>query len=234
MEGYREMTAMKTHKTLSMFCFVFIFLMLYSCSTGEYTISPQQIEMKGSKTAPYRIQSLDVIMIEFPLTEKHSQQVTVRPDGSIILDVAGEVKAAGLTPHELAESIKKRSSRRLRNPEVEVTIVESSQKVFVGGEVESEGIVYYREGLTVLQAIFERGGFRNTAETNNILLIRAGKEKEEIRMNIKKLKMENIAAFIVSPNDVIYVPKTGVAKAGVAMQQFIRDMLPIEPAYSIP
>jgi len=185
--------------------------------------------MKGAEPTPYRIQSLDLIMIEFPLTPKHSQEVTVRPDGSIILDVTGDIKAAGLTPSELAESIKKLSSRRLRNPEVEITLVMSAQKVYVGGEVGSEGIVPYYDGLTVIQAIFERGGFSDTADSNMLFLARVTGDK----MNIMTLTTADVVSLVVSPSDVIYVPKTGVAKTNVAVQQYIRQMVPITIGYGL-
>ena len=224
---------MKSYKILSTCCFLCLFLSLYGCSTGEYTIPPQQLqgafEMKIAETTPYRIQSLDVIMIEFPMTPKHSQEITVRPDGSIILDVAGDIIAAGLTPSELAESIKKLSSRRLRNPEVEITLVKSSQKVYVGGEVGSEGVVPYYHGLTVIQAIFERGGFRDTADSNQLFLARVTGDK----MNIITLKTADVVSLVVSPNDVIYIPKTGVAKTIVAVRQYIKQMVPINIGYGL-
>ena len=211
---------------LSRCCIITFLLLIYGCSTGEYAINPAEIQLKGGGPPIYRIQSLDVILVAFPLTEKHTQEVTVRPDGSIIIDVAGEIEAAGMTPAELAESIKKHSSRRLRNPEVEVTVVESSQKVYVGGEVRSPGVVPFYENLTALQAVFERGGFLRTAQSNNILLIRADADKEQ--MNITSIKTKDIASLSVLPSDVIFVPKTGVAKANVAMSQFIRNMLPFD------
>lgn len=221
---------MRSNKFLCALYLLISFVLFYGCSTGEYALDPKQIDMGGGKPQPYRIQSRDVIKVEFPLTPKHTQEVTVRPDGSIVIEVAGEIKAAGMTPLELAEHVKKRASWRLRNPEVAVTIVESSQKVYIGGEVRSPGIVSYYKGLTALQAIFERGGFLNTAESDNILLIRAENEQ----MNITRLKMEDVASHLMSANDVIYIPKTGVAKAGLAVRQFIRDMLPVTPGYSLP
>jgi protein involved in polysaccharide export with SLBB domain len=224
------MNAMKICKDLKKLCFASLIVLLYGCSTGQYSIDPKQVVLNTGPPPPYRIQSRDVIKVEFPMTEKHTQEVMVRPDGSIIIDVAGEIKAAGLTPAELAESIKEKSARRLRNPEVGVTVVESSQKIYVGGEVGSPGVVPFHEGLTALQVIFERGGFRNTAESNSIFLIRTDKTQ----MTVKNLKLEEIASHFVSANDVLYVPMTGVSKANLAMRQFIREMVPFSAGYSLP
>jgi protein involved in polysaccharide export with SLBB domain len=53
----------------------------------------------------YRLDTLDEIRIEFILDPDLNRTVTIRPDGMITLPGVGEVRAAGLSPGELAKRI---------------------------------------------------------------------------------------------------------------------------------
>lgn len=56
----------------------------------------------------YRLDTLDEIDIEFFLDPDLNRKVTIRPDGMITLPGIGDVRAAGMTPEELADHISKR------------------------------------------------------------------------------------------------------------------------------
>ena len=106
--------------------------------------------------------------------------------------------------------------------------MQSQLKIYVGGEVGTPGTVPYREGLTGLQAVMERGGFRDTAQWDLVALVRM--EKDVVRM--KELGIDEMASKPLIANDVIFVPKTGIAKVILAVRQYIRDMLPF--SYQVP
>ena len=195
------------------------------CSTyKDYSSVPNEILLKKPGNVVYRIQSGDVLDIKFPLTQKHDEKVVVRPDGGILVEMAGEVKAAGKTPLELADDLKRLTSHRLKNPEVTVLVAESSQQIFVGGEVESEGPVSFRDDLTPLQAITERGGFKDTADSNKVFLIKLEKDTAKIT----EIDLAQIASTRLAANDVLFVPRTDVATVNLAIQQYIRNMWPVD------
>ena len=107
----------------------------------------------------YKMVPGDVISIKFTYHPEQDMKaaVPIRPDGNITLEEIGSVGAAGLTPEQLAKTIAEKSSTRLKDPEVVVTVVQYAQrKVYVGGEVKAPGIVLIqdKEGMTPLQAIF--------------------------------------------------------------------------------
>ena len=66
----------------------------------------------------------DLITVKFTYHPEQDPKtpVTIRPDGNITLDGIGVVRAAGLTPEELGREIAAKSSKRLRDPEVLVTL----------------------------------------------------------------------------------------------------------------
>jgi polysaccharide biosynthesis/export protein len=59
-------------------------------------------------TGTYRLDTLDQIRVKFILDPQLNEDVTIRPDGMITLQAIGEIKAAGLTPQELAKKIEER------------------------------------------------------------------------------------------------------------------------------
>ncbi|MGE5217908.1 MAG: polysaccharide biosynthesis/export family protein, partial [Chloroflexota bacterium] len=135
-------------------------------------------------------------------------------------------------PDELAKVIAEKASDRLRDPKVVVTVVQyAPRRVFVGGEVNSPGPVQIQEGMTPVQAIFERGGFKDTAEKDTIVLIRnAGSENPQIgRINVdESLENGKPEAVTLLTNDVIYVPMSGIGRATTWVRQHLREILPME------
>lgn len=184
----------------------------------------------------YRLVPYDSINVKFTYhpDEDTKAPLIVRPDGNITLEGIGVVKAAGLTPEELAQVIVEKSASRMKEPQVVITIAQyTPRKVYVGGEVKSPGVVLVQDGrsVTPMQAIFERGGFTYTAQPNNVVLIRdGGSETPKIgRLNLNEA-MENGVAETAAllDNDVIYVPMSGIGRADLWVKQNIKDLIPWE------
>lgn len=183
---------------------------------------------EAQPTADYKIQPGDTLRIKYLYHPELNAKVPVSPGGDITLDVAGLVRAAGLTPSELEAVIKDRSSHRLRDPEISVTIGNLGDRtVWVGGEVRSPGAVTFREGMTPLQAIMERGGFSPTARIDSVLRL---SKNQGTRLDFTKPLTTGMPEGLeLSVNDVIFVPRTFIGDVNLFVQQYIRGVLPIEP-----
>ncbi|MFH0824260.1 MAG: polysaccharide biosynthesis/export family protein [Pseudomonadota bacterium] len=59
-------------------------------------------------TGAYRLDTLDRIKIKFLVDPELNEEMVIRPDGMITLQGVGEVRAAGLTPNELADVIQQK------------------------------------------------------------------------------------------------------------------------------
>jgi polysaccharide export outer membrane protein len=149
-----------------------------------------------------------------------------------MLDTVGSIRAAGLTPEELGKEIAARSSKRLKNPEVVVTIAQfTPRKVYVGGQVKTPGIVQFQGEMTPIQAIFERGGFTPEAQIDTIILIRDTGAPEPVigRINPNQTLEGGVPERIsLLTNDVIYVPMSGISATNQWVRQHLREILPIE------
>jgi len=179
----------------------------------------------------YRIEPGDKIQIRYTYHRTMNQEVLVRPDGKISTKMVGEIAVAGMTTVQLAKFLVERTSDRLRNPEVVVSITEFAEKsVYIGGEVGKPGMVPYRKGLTPLQAIIAVGGFMNTAQADSVILVRGGGSNNDVisrKLNLVSAITDGIKEPIyLAPHDVIYVPKTDIAEANLWVKQHLTDLFP--------
>jgi protein involved in polysaccharide export with SLBB domain len=92
------------------------------------------------KPALYIIQPGDQLDIKFFYNPELNENVTVRPDGLISLQLVDEVHASGLTPAQLDDLLTQKYSRELKKPMVTVIMRSfTMQRVYVGGEVNRQG-----------------------------------------------------------------------------------------------
>ena len=197
--------------------------------------SPEEVmaRQKGPvQRGEYSLMAGDKIAVKFPYHSARDQELPVRPDGKISLDVTGEIEAEGMTPLELAEVIKERSARFLKKPEVVVIVTGiGDRRVYVGGEVNRPGFVTVQEGMTPLQAVMAVGGFKDTAQKSDVLYIArdASGEYSASRVDLQDVVKHGTPEVVrLTGNDIVYVPATRVANAGVFVKQYIRDLLPVE------
>ena len=176
--------------------------------------------------------SIDVTYYYHP--DNNQANLLVRPDGKIYLPLIGEVQAAGLTAPQVAEEIIKRSSTSLRDPKVAVNVrTLNPTRVFVGGEVFKPGFVVYTPGLTAVQAVMQVGGWKDTADLQEVVLLQkineGSNEYRPSKINLGKVvELGDVKADIVlGPSDVLVFPKTGIARANLWMQQYVINMIPI-------
>lgn len=190
------------------------------------------------KLAPYRMQVGDVLDVRLMMNPELNDQVVVRPDGMISTTVTGDIPAYGRTVREVQKDLQSRYRQHLTNPNVQLIVRSfAPSRVYVLGEVNTPGeFVAVGPNLTMLQAIARAGGVKNSADTDNIILVRhgAGDTSEAYRASyhdavtgIDPSSDVRLAAY-----DVVYVPRTGVANAYLNYQQAIQQFLPINGAIS--
>ena len=215
------------------------FLIIVGCSNPVQHIpelTPEQLAARSVNQVPseqtYKMVPYDTITVRFPFHPEQDPKspLSVRPDGQITLDGIGAVQAAGRTPEELAKEIAEKSSTRLRDPQVIVTVTQfSPRKIYVGGQVKNPGIVTFQGEISPIQAIFDRGGFTDDAQKDSVILIRNAGGPDPIigRMNIDQGLESGIPEKItLLTNDVLYVPMSGIGRADLWVKQHLNDIMP--------
>lgn len=219
--------------------FLFLLLLLIACT--HVVKNPTPLSQHSIQTSPYteqeyRIQVGDQLDIKFFYNPELEEQVTVRPDGRISLQLVREIMTAGLTPAELTDLLTKKYAKELKMPEVTV-IVRSfgSQRVYVDGEVAKPGIVPLVGFVTVLQAISQAGGMKDAARRGEVIVIRHGTANKPIALTVNVERIidgtdmrQDIA---LKPFDIVYVPKSPIANVNVWVDQYIRKNIPISTGF---
>jgi len=180
----------------------------------------------------YVIQPGDQLDIKFFYNPELNETVPVRPDGKISLQLVDEIQAAGLTPSRLDETLTERYSKELRKPVVTVIIRSfASQRVYVGGEVNAQGLIELTAGMTPLQAVLSAGGLKETAKPEAAIVIRKGPENQPVpfEVNLKNALYGSGSGIEMQlqPYDIVYVPRSSIANANLFVKQYLRDLLPI-------
>jgi polysaccharide export outer membrane protein len=179
--------------------------------------SPEIIRSSVRYQKEYLLFAGDVIEVVVWRNPEVSRTATIRPDGFISLPLLQEVKAAGLTPKELADSIAKMYSGRLLNPEVTVLPTTVRQPtVYVLGDVRNPGGYPIRTSVTAAQAVAAAGGVLRSGGESDIALIRMSEDGylEAIpvggRISVSQVgPYMSLAATPVRPDDILFVPETG-------------------------
>src|SRR5258708_4300226 len=138
-----------------------------------------------------------------------SSSLPVRPDGKISIPLLDDVQAAGMTPMQLANSIKEKLKKYIADPRVTVVVTAmNSQRVFVLGEVVHSGPMALLPHMTVLQAL-SSAGFTQFSNLKAIYLLRVQNGQQtklpfNYREAIKGRGMQQ--NIILKPGDTIVVP----------------------------
>ena len=210
-------------------------LLLAACGSAARNVPvANPADPKVSAAVPgdeYRIQPGDLLDIKFFYSPELNEQLPVRPDGRIALQLAQEVQAAGLTPAQLTTILMEKYATELKKPDV-VVIVRSfgNQRVYVDGEVAKPGLIPLTGPTTVLQAITQAGGLVYTGNAADVLLIRRGPKNEPVAMLVNMEKVYNGSDLgqdlYLRPFDIVYVPKTAIANANLWIEQYLTRMVP--------
>jgi len=109
-----------------------------------------------------------------------------------------------------------------------VYVPRSDIQVYVGGEVPKPGMVPIDGELTAFRAVTLAGGFLETANPNKAVVIRNnGKPTPEIidvRLGDVRKGGQDIS---LKPYDIVFVPKSGIARIDRATDLFFRRLVPL-------
>ena len=134
-------------------------------------------ELKGAQTQDYKLGPDDVVGVT---VRKHpefsAEAVTVTPDGKIRLPVVDEILVSGKTLQQVNILITNALRKRLKFPEVTVTLKQTRlQRIFVLGAVGKAGVYDFKPGWRVSEALAAAGGLIGRPELTSATLTRANR-----------------------------------------------------------
>jgi len=176
----------------------------------------------------YLIGAGDMLSVKLFYTSELNEEVTVRPDGRISLQLVGDVPVAGRTPEQASKELRERYAGYLTKPDVAVIMRGfASQKVFVGGEVRSPSMVMIDGRTTLADAVFQAGGTLDTAAMSSVILIRHKPGGRDVyRVDLSGGLEGEDPVPVLRSYDVVYVPKSFIAEVGMYVDLYINRLIP--------
>lgn len=168
-------------------------------SLGPATPDEQKALISEAASTSPNLQPGEKIKVTVFGEDRLSGEYEIDPGGNVALPLAGTVKAAGLSQHELEVALtKKFHGEYLRDPKVTVE-VSSFRPFYILGEVAKPGEYPFKGGLSVMSAVALAGGSTYRASLSSVMIQHAGEA------GFKDYPMS--PTIPVLPGDLIRVPE---------------------------
>ena len=199
--------------------------------------TPQTFQPWDASQPQYRLYPGDVVDITVHTAPELSGQTTVGPDGRLNLEMAGSVQVAEQTAQAASAAIRSAYARVLRDPLIEVRPVSfGSQRLLVGGEVRNPGIVEMPAArIGALEAVMLAGGFDTTADRSDVVILRRAPDGGVMMRVVNLRRVLNGEAQDPIPllrHDIVFVPRSGIADVNLFVEQYVRNILPVDQAFA--
>ena len=196
----------------------------------------------------HRLSAGDEIELKFLFNTELNDRVTIGPDGRVTVPLLGPVTAQGRTIRQFTDDLQAGYARDLRVPRLDVIVRGyGSERIYVGGEVRTPGVVQLPGRVDVLQAVLLAGGVLNTARLAQIAVIRRDDaDRPMLRLvDLKTLigqpgQTARQAAtprggddFPLQAGDVIYVTRSDIADFDLFVDQYLNQAVPFQKTINL-
>ncbi|MDB5637458.1 MAG: polysaccharide biosynthesis protein [Bradyrhizobium sp.] len=179
--------------------FLFIFIVSAVIALPAKAFAQAQPLTAASLGESYVLGPMDRIRLKVYGEPDIAGEYEIDSNGQVSIPLAGHIRAAGLTTHQLERAITSALSKGIvRDPRVNVEIA-LYRPYYILGEVKKGGEYPYRLGLTVMDAVASAGGFTYRANENKVYLRRSGAGVEEV--------YALDAPILIFPGDNIRIPE---------------------------
>lgn len=167
---------------------------------------------------PYRLGVGDVLQLSVWQQPTLDRELRIRDDGTVVVPLVGEVKAAGVTVPELEELLAKRLRSFNRDiTEVSVTVSKyQSLQIFVMGAVANPGVHSFKETPNAWDAIRTAGGPTASANLRRVRVLH-NDEKSTVTtlVNVAEVVQGEGTGDLpdLSPGDTVIVPDDAMLNA---------------------
>ncbi len=181
-------------------------LLVTSCAAEKPYVWVGTLPAEGSPTEA-TLRPGDRIFVLVQGQDALSGELPVRVDGSVLQPVYGKIEVHGATASEAARRITERLKGLVVDPRVTVTIVSTSAKVSVVGEVTHPGPFDIGSNEGVLDALARAGGLTEFADDDRIFVLRRHPALSRIRFRYSDLVGADprSVTFRLQDDDVVVV-----------------------------
>ena len=179
--------------------------LLAGCETNNNT--PDRPKLPKSTSAGIEFKIGELVRVDFSgvdfVIPPHEERV--KEDGTITLAQIGSVKAEGKTPGQLQKDIRDRYVPKIYTESFNVIVRSQERFFYVGGEVKANNRYPWVEGMTVVKAIQNAGGFTDYAKSSKVRVTR--QDGKTFTVNYDKAIVDPKLDVPIYPDDSINVPR---------------------------
>ncbi len=185
----------------------------WGCATAIDPAYLRLVEAPGSAETPSAntLGAGDKLSVRVYDEEKLGGEFVVAPGGTINFPLIGKLVVDGLTCSEIEDEVARRLAEGyVHSPSVTCSVLEfESKKVAVFGEVNSPGNFRYVDRMTIVQAVADAGGFKDTASQDGTTVVRVVQgEERTARVPVSAILAGEVANLELLPGDIIVVPRS--------------------------
>ena len=160
------------------------------------------------------------------------ENVIVRPDGMITIQLIGDVPAGGRTTDQIAKDIENRIGRFKRGALVTVSLAGAESPVIsVFGEVRNPSTFPLTRQMRIAETLGMVGGPTLFANSDEVQVVRPGSPPKVLHVDLDAIRDGDLRTNVqVYGGDIVYVPPTALASFGYAIQQVL---FPFTPFFGI-
>ena len=158
----------------------------------------------------------DVLNITVFRMPELCQEVQIGEDGTFAFPMCDYIQAGGKTPKQVAVDLTEELGKQINSPQVSIFVSHWAKRtVYLLGEINASMSLELPTygSMTALQAISAAGGFTESADLNNVAILRRNpKDKRLIQrftLDVSALVDRHSGGdtFVLQPEDTILVPK---------------------------
>lgn len=158
------------------------------------------------------------------------REIIIDANGNISVPPVGSMRAGGLTPGQLEESIKQALKKRFfRDPQVSINLIETtSHSITIDGQVKRPGIYPVAGGMTLMKTVALAQGVTENVRLNDIVVFRNVSGQQFAAMyDLGAIRRGRYPDPPIYANDVIMV-------GDAASRRLFKDLLATLPAVLTP
>jgi len=158
--------------------------------------------------------------------------IQIRNDGTVTFPLVGEVSAMGKTLPALSAELDEKYNRVFRRGiAVALNLTSSSDgNIAVLGEVRNPGRYTINNPISPFFALAMAGGALDTAKKSEVVVV-SRRTDGKVNWHVVNLDINSGKPLgpeiALSPQDMLLVPRTGVANLNTFVDQYIRRMMPV-------
>ncbi|MCX7924989.1 MAG: SLBB domain-containing protein [Fimbriimonadales bacterium] len=173
------------------------------------------LAMGVAQSDDYTLDTGDVLTVTVLRHEQFSGEFTVPPSGRVVFPGVGELEVRGVTLNRLSETLRAHLSKRLRDPEVFVSLKQARPLlVFVEGQVNRPGAYPIQPGWRVAEAIAAAEGLKILPERTVATLIR-GEQTLLVDLPALLHRGDQRTNYPIQPGDLLSIQQKPAIRVAV-------------------